>query len=54
MNKLLFLSKGSVNTFLQKLEAYKNTVTMKTGVLYVICAEELKRRELGHTSSVVS
>jgi hypothetical protein len=54
MNKLLFLSKGSVNTFLQKLGAYKNTVTMKTGIFYVVCAEEFRRRELGHTNSVVS
>jgi hypothetical protein len=45
----LFLSDGSVNTFLQK---HTRMQQQKNGVFDVVHAKELKRRQLGQSSSV--
>jgi hypothetical protein len=48
-----FLSNGSVKTLPWKQDTHNNTVNNgKWGVFFVVCAKELKRRQLGQLSSV--
>jgi hypothetical protein len=47
-----FLSNDSVKTFLRNQNAHNITVTMETGVFFVVSAKVLKRRHLGQLSSV--
>jgi hypothetical protein len=53
MNKRPFLSNDSVNAFPRKRDAHNNTVG-SGGFFWVVRAEELKRRQLGQSSSVVT